>query len=46
MFGLFDPEDLPVYESYINGKMTKMTRAKECLELVHIDMHGAYSVYA
>ena len=46
MFGLFDPEDLPIYESYINGKMTKRTRAKECLELVHIDMHGAYSVYA
>ena len=31
-------KDLPVNESCINGKMTKNTRAKKCLELVHIDM--------
>ena len=39
-------EDLLVYESYINGKMTKRTRAKECLELVHTDMYGTFNVHA
>ena len=38
-------EDLLVYESYINGKMTKRTRAKECLELVHTDMYGTFNVH-
>ena len=31
-------EDLSIYESCIDGKMIKRTRAKECLELVHTDM--------
>ena len=39
-------EDLLVYESYIDGKITKKTRAKECLELVHTDMYGTFSVHA
>ena len=39
-------EDLLVYESYINGKMTKRTRAKECLELVHTNMYGTFNVHA
>ena len=40
------PEDLSIYKSYIDGKMTKRTRAKECLELVHTDMYGTFSVHA
>ena len=40
------PEDLSVYESYIDGKMTKRTRAKECLEFVYTDIYGTFSVYA
>lgn len=39
-------EDLLVYESYINGKITKRIRAKGCLELVHIDMYEPFCVYA
>ena len=39
------PEDLPIYESYINGKMTKMTRPKECLELVHTNLYGTFSIH-
>ena len=45
-------EDLPVYESYIEGKMTKMPfiakgyRANECLESVHTNMYGPFNVYA
>ena len=31
---------------YIDGKMTNRTRAKECLELVNIDMYGPFCVYA
>ena len=37
-------EDLPIYESFIGGKMAKIPfiakghKAKECLELVHTDM--------
>ena len=40
------PEDLLVYESCIDGKITKMTKAKECLELVHTNMYGTFSVQA
>ena len=40
------PENLLVYESYIDGKMTKRTRANECLELVHTDMYENFSVHA
>ena len=40
------PEDLSVYETYIDGKMTKRTRAKECLKLVHTNMYGTFSVHA
>ena len=39
------PKDLPIYESHIDGKMTKRTRAKKCLELVHTDMYGTFSVH-
>ena len=39
-------EDLSVYESCIDGKMTKGIRAKECLELVHNDIYGTFSVHA
>ena len=45
-------EDLPVYKSYIEGKMTKMPfiakgyRANECLESVHTNMCGPFNVYA
>ena len=39
-------EDLLVYESCIDGKVTKKTRAKECLELVHTDMYGTFRVHA
>ena len=38
-------EDLPIYESCIYSKITKKTKAKECLELVHIDMYGTFSVH-
>ena len=43
-------EDLPVYESYIEGKMTKKpfttkrVKAKECLELMHIDVFKSFHV--
>ena len=40
------PKDIPIYESHINGKMTKRTKAKKCLELVHIDMYELFCVYA
>ena len=40
------PKDPSVYESYIDGKMTKRTRANECLELVHTDMYETFSVHA
>ena len=40
------PKDLLVYESYIDGKMTKKTRAKECLEWVHIDMYGYFITFS
>ena len=40
------PEDLSVYKSYIDGKMIKRTRAKECLQLMHTDMYGNFSVHA
>ena len=39
-------EDLSVYESYIDGKMTKSTRAKKCLELVHTNMYETFNVHA
>ena len=39
-------EDLLVYESYIDGKMTKRIRAKECLELVHTNMYETFSIHA
>ena len=39
------PNDLSVYESHIDGKITKRTRAKECLEFMHIDMYGTFSVH-
>ena len=39
-------EDLWVYESYIDGKMTKRTRAKEYSELVHTNMYWTFSVHA
>ena len=32
-------EDLSIYESCIDGKMIKRTRAKGCLELVHTNMY-------
>ena len=40
------PKNLLVYESYIDGKMTKRTGDKECLELAHTNMYGAFSVHA
>ena len=40
------PEDLSIYESCIDGKMTKRTRAKECLELMHTDMYGTFTINA
>ena len=40
------PNDLPMCESSIDGKMTKRTRAKECLELTHTDIYGIFSVHA
>ena len=40
------PKDLLVYESYIDGKMTKRTKAKGCLELVHTNVYGPFCVYA
>ena len=39
-------EDLLVYESCIDGKMTKRIRAKECLELVHTNMYETFSIHA
>ena len=39
-------EDLSIYECYIDGKMIKRTRTKECLELVHTNMYGAFGVHA
>ena len=39
-------EDLSIHEFYIDGKITKKTRAKECLELVHTDMYETFSVHA
>ena len=39
-------EDLSIYECYIDGKMIKRTRAKECLELVHTNMYETFSVHA
>ena len=44
-------EDLSVYESYIDGKMTKSPfivqglRTKECLELVHTHVYEPFCVY-
>ena len=38
-------EDFSVYESYIDGKMTKRTKVKECSGLVHTDMYETLSVY-
>ena len=40
------PKDLPVYKSYIDGKMTKRTTTKGCLELVHTNMHRTFNVHA
>ena len=40
------PKDHLVYKSYIDGKMTKRTRAKEYLQLVHTNMYGTFSVHA
>ena len=40
------PEDFSVYKSYIDGKVTKKTRTKECLELVHTDMYRTFSLHA
>ena len=46
------PKDLPVCESYIEGKITKRpfttkgVRAKACLKLVHIDVYGLFNVQA
>ena len=40
------PEDLPVYESCLDCKMTKRTRAKKCLELVHTNMYETFNVHA
>lgn len=46
------PKDLPVYESYIEGKMSKRSfiakgyRAKEYLELVHTKVCGPFNVHA
>ena len=45
-------ENLLVYKSYIEGKMTrrpftaKGVRAKECLELVHTNLYGPFNVQA
>ena len=39
-------EDLSIYESCIDGKMTKRTKAKECLELVHTNIYGTFIVHA
>ena len=35
-------EDLPLCESCIDGKMTKRTKVKEFLELVHTDMYETF----
>ena len=46
------PKDLPVCESYIEGKITKRpfttkgVRAKACLKLVHIDVYELFNVQA
>ena len=46
------PKDLPVCESYIEGKITKRpfttkgVRAKTCLKLVHIDVYELFNVQA
>ena len=34
------PEDLSIYKSCIDDKMTKRTRAKECLKLMHNNIYG------
>ena len=39
-------EDISIHEFCIYGKITKKTRAKECLELVHTDMYETFSVHA
>ena len=39
-------KDLLVYESYIDSKMTKKTRDKECLVLAHTNMYAIFSVHA
>ena len=39
-------EDLLVYESCIDGKMTKRIRAKKCLQLVHTNMYETFNVHA
>ena len=39
-------KDLPICKSYIDGKMTKRIKAKECLELVHTNLYGTFSVHA
>ena len=39
-------EDLLVCQSYIDGKMTKRTKVKEYLELVHTNMYEPFSVHA
>ena len=39
-------KDLLVYESCIDSKMTKKTRAKECLVLAHTNMYAIFSVHA
>ena len=39
-------EDLSVYKSGIDGKMTKIIITKECLELIYTDMYGTFSVHA
>ena len=40
------PKDFLIYESCIDGKMTKRTKAKECLELVHTNIYGTFIVHA
>ena len=39
-------KDFLAYESCIDSKMTKKTRAKECLVLVHTNMYAIFSVHA
>ena len=39
-------EDFPIYESYIDGKMTRRIKAKEYLVLLHTEVYKPSCVYS